>query len=104
MATPDQFSDKIADEFDPPSPKWVNWALLQADNTAPGAVVHPQGTGPNDVSRGDHTHDGSNSQYLFDATPVLSALPANATSAQMITAINSIITHLSARGAGVSRS
>jgi hypothetical protein len=100
---PDALSDSVADKNEPPSAYYMNWLLGGADQRSPGAVTHRLGTEPHNAASGSHTHNGQDSQYLFDPTPSLAPLAATATNAQIIQKINDIVTHLASRGAGVSR-
>lgn len=100
---PEVFHDSVADKNEPPSAYFMNWFFGGADQRAPGAVVHQLGSAAHNASPGSHTHDGQDSQYMFGPTPALSPLAATATNAQIIDALNKIITHMQRHGAGVTR-
>lgn len=101
---PEAFHDSVADQNEPPSAYFLNWMFGGADQRSPGSVVHQLGTGAHNAAPGSHTHDGQDSQYMFDPTPALPALAATATNAQIIQRVNDIITHLARHGAGITRS
>lgn len=103
LATGNPFKDSLTDE-DPPSAKVINWFLSNADSRAVGSMLHPIGFTDGAVASGQHKHDGKDSPYLFDTTPILTDLPASPTTAQIVQAVNAINQHLRARGAGVSAS
>jgi hypothetical protein len=96
------FPDSDVDNYDPPSAKFINWFLANADSRAVGALLHPIGFTDGSVAAGTHHHDGKDSPYLFDSTPVITALTVTATNAQIIAAIQALQNHLISRGAGQS--
>lgn len=98
------FQDSDVDDYDPPSAKFINWFLTNADSRAVGSLLHPIGFTDGSVASGEHTHDGKNSLYLFSSTPVIQDLIATASTAEIIAAVNALTDHLISRGAGVSNS
>lgn len=100
---PEMFRDNITDRYEPPSGKWTAWALSGADQRSPAALVHQLGSSAHNAAPGNHSHDGSDSPYLFDPSPAVSTLSSNATTAQIINAVQQIQTHLQRRGAGIAR-
>lgn len=98
--TNDVFADDKIDDRDPPSQKFINWFLQNADSTQVGSLLHRIGFNDGDVPSAKHTHDGKDSGYLFGSTPTSSDLLATATNAQIISAINVCLQQLRSRGMG----
>lgn len=84
----------------PPSKKFVEWLHGQASTSNPSDLHHRQGTGPEEVSPGNHTHDGKNSMPLFTKDLVLGDISNTATGTQIATAVNAINAALRQLGAG----
>lgn len=77
----------------PPPASFVTWVLAQGDTKSPTSPLHRLGTKEFDAARGDHTHDGRNSRYLFD--PAVDIISGDlSTLAGQRTAIKGILTAL----------
>lgn len=85
----------------PPSRKVLDWLHVKVSTEKDTDTHHTVGTRRNQVSRGDHDHDGENSLPLFDDLETqLPDLAGGATLAQVITAVNLINAALRSKGAG----
>lgn len=76
----------------PPSVKFLEWLHRNASKDRDVDLHHQIGTGPGEVARGNHNHDGKNSPSLFSSADV-PADPA-ATTAALATwaaAINALL-------------
>jgi hypothetical protein len=101
LTTGSPFHDTIVDS-DPPSAKVIDWFLSNANLKSPQSFLHPLGYTADTAAQGNHTHNGKDSPWLFDSTPIINTLTASSTQAQIITAVQQITQHLQSRGAGQS--
>jgi hypothetical protein len=93
--------DSSIDGKAPPSTKFLDFLHLKVSVTRPEDIHHSLGTSASESSPGNHTHDGKNSKFLFDAAvTTLTDLPATPTSSQIQTAVNNINAALRLIGAG----
>lgn len=90
------FSDELISKSKPPSQRFIRWLLREAP-TGQEDFLHRLGFGPTDAAQGDHNHDGVTSRAIFDATTLPDTLPATATNAQIIDAINQLRNILASR-------
>jgi hypothetical protein len=85
----------------PPSEKVVDWFHSKASSNRPEDIHHATGTGNEDAAGARHRHTGKDSLKILDpGMATLGNLPSNATTAQMVTAINNINAALRLLGAG----
>ena len=64
----------------PPSIKFIEWFHRNASRDRDADIHHQIGTGPGEVARGNHDHDGRNSPSLWDVSEI-PADPAATTAA-----------------------
>lgn len=96
-----KIKDSDIDGQAPPSTKVVDWFHGKVSTRLPTDLHHRIGFGEGEVSAGDHTHNGTNSKFLFDATTtVLTNLTGTPTTVQMRDAINKLNDALKLLGAG----
>lgn len=81
-----------------PAPKVVSWLLGNGSTTENNDVLHRLGTGAGDAAPGRHIHDGRDSPYLFEGV-TLNDLPSNASTAQIIAAVNALNALMRSKGA-----